>query len=272
VNFLTASLDDKILAITRKDSDAQEFAQLVSSEGGRTISLPVIDIKPKNPQVVEEFICNVNEKKHDYCLFVSSQAVKVLFDLARKIDRTREIISTLNSRTIVAIGPKTRQSLINHGVAVKIVPEKYSSEGLIDLFSKMDSVNGKKIIVPRSEAAKEFVLKALCDLGMSVDELFLYNIFTSKIDNIWNDFSLLLKQKKVDAIIFTSTSTVRSFFEIMQTFSLNVNSLLNNVKAIIAIGPFTNRELRSRNIQSLEAKEHTIRGTFELAKLVLREI
>jgi uroporphyrinogen-III synthase len=83
---------------------------------------------------------------------------------------------------------------------------------------------------------------------------------------------LLLKQKKVDAIIFTSTSAVRSFFEIMQTLSLNVNSLLNNVKAIIAIGPFTNRELRRRNIQSLEAKEHTIRGTFEMAKLVLREI
>jgi uroporphyrinogen-III synthase len=231
----------------------------------------VIDIKPKNPKVVEKFICNVNEKKHDYCLFMSSQAVKVLFDLARKIDKTRETIATLNSRTIVAIGPKTRQSLINHGVTVKIVPEKYSSEGLIDLFSKMD-LRGKKIIIPRSGAAKEFVLKALSDLGMTVDELFLYNIFTSKIDSSWNDFSLLLKQKKVDAIIFTSTSAVASFFEIMQTLSLNANTLLNNVKAIIAIGPVTNRELRRRSIQSLEAKEHTVRGTFELAKIVLCEI
>ena len=53
---MTASLDNKILAITRKDPDAQEFTQLVSSEGGKTISLPVIDIEPKNPKVVDEFI------------------------------------------------------------------------------------------------------------------------------------------------------------------------------------------------------------------------
>jgi hypothetical protein len=46
---------------------------------------------------------------------------------------------------------------------------------------------------------------------------------------------------------------------------------LNSVNAIISIGPFTNEELGKRNIRSLEAKEHTIRGTFELAKIILRE-
>ena len=121
---MTASLDNKILAITRKDPDAQEFIQLVSSEGGKTISLPVIDIEPKNPKVVDEFINTVKEKRCDYCAFMSSQAVEVLFNLARRINKTGEIISALNSRTIVAIGPRTRLSLIRHGIDVKIVPEK----------------------------------------------------------------------------------------------------------------------------------------------------
>ena len=121
---MTASLDNKILAITRKDPDAQEFIQLVSSEGGKTISLPVIDIEPKNPKVVDEFINTVKEKRCDYCAFMSSQAVEVLFNLARRINKTGEIISALNSRTIVAIGPRTRLSLIKHGIDVKIVPEK----------------------------------------------------------------------------------------------------------------------------------------------------
>jgi uroporphyrinogen-III synthase len=107
---------------------------------------------------------------------------------------------------------------------------------------------------------------------MSVDELFLYNVLTSNIDSSWKDFTSLLKQKKVDALIFTSASTVRSFFEIMQRLTgSNTNSLLNSVNAIISIGPFTNGELGKRNIRSLEAKEHTIRGTFELAKIILRE-
>jgi len=81
----------------------------------------------------------------------------------------------------------------------------------------------------------------------------------------------LLKQKKVDAIIFTSTSTVKSFFEIMQTLSYNTYSLLSNVDAIIAIGPATSEELKKRNIRPFEAKEHTIRGTFDLAKTILNE-
>ena len=70
------------------------------------------------------------------------------------------------------------------------------SEGLVEHFSKMDFIKGKSIIIPRSEASKEFVLKALSDLGMSVDELFLYNVLTSNIDSSWKDFTSLLEQKR----------------------------------------------------------------------------
>lgn len=269
--LVPASLNNKILAITTKDIYPQEFSQLVSSEGGKIISLPVIDIVPKDPKVVEEFISIINKKKHDYCAFMSSQAVNILFDLAITINKTENVISALNSRTIIAVGPKTRSSLINHRIDVKMVPERYSSEGLIEIFSKMDHIRGKRIIIPRSGASKEFVRKSLSDLGMIVDELFLYTVRTSQINGIWKDFTLLLEQKKVDAIIFTSASTVESFFEIMQKLSYNTHSLLKAVKAVIAIGPFTNEELRKRNIRSLEAKEHTIKGTFELAKDVLNE-
>ena len=117
--ILQAGLNNKILAITRKDIYANEFSQLVSSEGGKTISLPAIDIVPKDPIIVEEFINIMNKKKHNYCAFMSSQAVNVLFDLAGKINKTENVISALNCRSIIAVGPKTRQSLINHGIAVR---------------------------------------------------------------------------------------------------------------------------------------------------------
>jgi uroporphyrinogen-III synthase len=271
VILLPARLNNKILAITRKDTYAHEFSQLVSSEGGKTISLPTVEIVPKDPKFVEEFISTIKKNEHDYCVFMSSQAVNVLFDLAMKINKTENVISALNSRTIIAVGPKTRWSLINHRIDVKMVPERYSSEGLIELFSKMDRIKGKRIIIPRSGASKEFVRKSLSDLGMIVDELFLYTLRTSQTNSIWKNFTLLLEQKEVDAIIFTSASTVESFFEIMQKLSYNTHSLLKAVKAVIAIGPLTNEELIKRNIRSLEAKEHTIKGTFELAKAVLGE-
>ena len=136
--LLSRSLDNKILAITRKDCDAKEFSQLVSSEGGKTIALPTIDIIPKDPKVIEELLESMNAKNYDYCVFMSSQAVGVLFELASKINKTEQIIHTLNSRDIIAIGPKTRDSLINNRINVKLTPENYSSKGLFKLFSKMD--------------------------------------------------------------------------------------------------------------------------------------
>jgi uroporphyrinogen-III synthase len=262
------------LAITRKGPDAQEFSRLVVSEGGETILLPTIDVVPKDPEVISELIRIMREKKYDYCAFMSPRAVDVLFDLAERVDKVEEIIFALRSTIIVAVGPKTKSSLISHGIEVKMMPEEYSSKGLVYLFSKMDNdiVKGKSIIIPRSEKSKEFIRKALSDLGMIVEELFLYDVKTSCTNNIiWEDFTALLKQKKVDAIIFTSASTVESSFEIMSALPYNAHSLLSSVKAIIAIGPATSEELRKRNIRPFEAKEHTIRGTFELAKIILSE-
>jgi uroporphyrinogen-III synthase len=270
---LTPSLNSKLLAITRKGADVQEFSRLVTSEGGEVISLPTIDIVPKGLEVIPEFISIMKEKKYDYCMFMSSKAVDVLFDLALKVNKVQEIILALNSSIIVAVGSKTKSSLMNHGIKVKIMPEEYSSQGLVCLFSKMDNgiVKGKKVIIPRSEKAKEFIRKALSCLGMTVDEFFLYDVKTSCTNTMWEDFVALLKQKKVDAVIFTSASTVQSFFEIMRRVSYDTYSLMSNVKAIIAIGPATSEELRKRNIKAFESKEHTIRGTFELAKIILNK-
>ena len=268
---LKLSLNNKLLAITRKGPEAKEFSRLVGSQGGKTILLPTIDIMPKDPEVIEELISILRKGKQNYCAFMSSRAVEVLFNLAEKINKVEEVIFALNSTIIVAIGPKTRSSLIGHGIKVKMMPEEYSSEGLLYLFSRMenDSVEGKTIIIPRSGKSKDLIRKALSDLGMTVEELFLYDVKTSHINTVWIDFIALLNQKKVDGIIFTSASTVESFFEIMLALSYNTYSLLGNVKAIIAIGPATSEELRKRNIKPFEAKEHTIRETFELAKIVL---
>ncbi|PWU80959.1 MAG: uroporphyrinogen-III synthase [Candidatus Nitrosopolaris wilkensis] len=266
---MPSSLDSKVLAITRNNLEAQEFSDLIASEGGRAIPLPTIEIVPKDPSAVDEFIDAVNKNENEYCAFLSPQAVDVLFNHASRICKTEELVSVLNSRIVAAIGPKTKQRLVDHMIDVKMVPERYSSVGLVELFSKMEDQNGKKILIPRSEASNEFVERALSALNMVVNLFFLYTARTSVITPIWNDFILLLEQKKVDAIVFTSASNVRSFFEITQNMPHSISSLLKNVKAVIAIGPMTNEELKKRGIPSFESSEHTIRGTVDLAKIIL---
>jgi uroporphyrinogen-III synthase len=266
---LPSRLDNKILAITRNNLEAREFSELIAMQGGRAIPLPTIEIVPKDPSVLNEFINIVNKTESEYCAFLSPQAVDVLFNHASRIYKTDELVSALNSRIIVAIGPKTRQRLVGRGVDVKMLPERHSSVGLVELFARMDNPNGKKILIPRSEASNEFVERSLSTLKMVVNVFFLYTVRTSEITPVWKDFVLLLEQKSVDAIVFTSASNVRSFFEITQKMPQNISSLLKNVKAVIAIGPMTNEELKKRAIQSFESSEHTIRGTVDLAKSIL---
>jgi uroporphyrinogen-III synthase len=272
VIYLSKSLVKKILAITRNDADAEEFSQLVRMEGGKTIALPTIEIVPKDPKVILEFINELKENKHDYCAFMSQSAVNVLFDLANAMNKTDQVISLLNYRTIIAVGPKTKENLVNRGINVHLVPEKYSTNGIVELFSKMNLTSQrKKIIIPRSGASNDFVATALGKMGVKVDELFLYDVETSPTSAIWKDFMMLLEKKRIDAIIFTSSSTVQSFFEIMERICSDVPALIRGVKAVISIGPFTHEELRKKNINSVESKIHTIRGTFELAKGILTE-
>jgi uroporphyrinogen-III synthase len=255
-------LKDKVLAITRSERDAKEFLQLVREQGGRAIALPVIEIVPQGPEVAEQFIDKLRKKKHYYCAFMSQQAVNILFDLARD-----KIAPVLKSTTVIAVGPKTKQSLEEHGIKVGLVLEKFSSFGLIDLLSRIEPA-GKKIIIPRSGAANNFATAALIRLGMDVDEILLYTVRTRAVEPIWKEFCDLLLQKRVDAIIFTSASNVNSFFEIMDRMSKD-ELQLDSITKVVSIGPFTSKVLRDRGIEYFEAEEHTVRGALQIAKQVL---
>lgn len=255
-------LKDKILAITRNERDAIEFSKLVSEQGGRAIALQTIELVPKGPQAAKEFLATLEKKKHDYCAFMSPQAVNILFDLVG-----REAALALKSTIVIAVGPKTKQALQDHGVNVRFVPDRFSSEGLVDLLSEMEP-KGKKIIIPRSGAANEFATKALTDLKMQVDEILLYTVRTSAPTFVWSEFSDLLQQKKVDAVIFTSASSVSSFFEIIGKVSPG-SIQLDSLTRAVSIGPFTTKELKKRKIKCFEAKEHTVKGALELAKQIV---
>lgn len=256
-------LENKILAITRNERDAGEFMRLVAEQGGRAIALPTIEVVSKGPEAAKDLLAKLQDKKHDYCAFMSPQAVKILFDHVG-----REAALALKSTTVIAVGPKTKESLTEHGVNVRLMPDKFSSAGLAELLSTMKPKK-KKIIIPRSGAANEFATKALEDLGMQVDEVLLYTVRTAPVTFVWSEFSdLLVQKKKVDAIIFTSSSSVGSFFEIMEKLGTS-NLQLDSLTKVVSIGPFTSKELKSRKVRCFEADEHTAAGALELAKKIV---
>ena len=262
------TLGNKTLAITRKSIDAKEFLDLVTSAGGRAIALPTIEIVPSQGSI-KNALSTILVNDYDICIFMSPKAVEVICEYATECDKIENMVSVLNSKIVVAQGPVTKKTLERYGILVRLVPGEFSSEGVVSLFQGLDIAERKKVIIPRSSMANDFITRSLTDLGLDVLELSLYSTKTASPDKKWKEFMFLLKKKRIDAIIFTSASSVNSFFEILHSFYSNYDQFLQPGMIIISIGPLTTKELAAKNISCLESSEHTIRGTFELAKSVL---
>ena len=207
-------LKGKVIAITRSKDDSTEFIDLVTKNDAIPISLPTIELVSKGEKIVDEFLESVKQYNPDYSVFMSSKAVTLLFDTAKKISKFEKLQLTVANTIVMAVGPKTKIALENEGIKVAYMPNIYSSVGVGELFTKLHAV-GKKVIVPRSGASTPFLKELLEKIGIDVKEIHLYDVCAFRDTSQWNEFRELFSKNKVDGLVFTSASSVRAFFEIM---------------------------------------------------------
>lgn len=259
-------ISGKTIAITRSKEDSEEFIELATKENVVPIPLPTIELVSKGDKIVDEFLSDVAEFNPDYSVFMSSKAVKLLFDVAKRISKHGELQLAIANTIVVAVGPKTKAALENEGIRVAYVPKRYSSVGVGELFTRLNAV-GKKVIVPRSGASTEFLAKLLQKIGLQIKENHLYDVKSFSDTSQWIDFKEKLSKSQIDGIVFTSASSVRGFFEIMMQ-DHNEADLVKQLKKIhlISIGPFTAEELKKFNVNTTVAAVHTVFGAFEVMK------
>jgi uroporphyrinogen-III synthase len=204
----------------------------------------------------------------DYSVFMSSKAVTLLFDTAKKVSKYEKLQLAIANTIVMAVGPKTKIALENEGIKVAHMPSIYSSVGVGELFTKIHAV-GKKVIVPRSGASTPFLKELLEKIGIGVKEIHLYDVCAFRDTSQWNEFRKLFSQNKVDGIVFTSASSVRAFFEIMSKDYDDDSLIINMTKlSIISIGPFTSDELKKFNVKNTISQVHTVPGAFDTVKSI----
>ncbi|MGI9566230.1 MAG: uroporphyrinogen-III synthase [Nitrosopumilus sp.] len=263
------TLDGRTIAITRSKDDAGEFISLAEQSNAEPIALPTIELVSKGEKIVDEFLESIEQYNPDYSVFMSSKAVKLLFDTAKKVGKIKELQLAVANTIVMSVGPKTTVSLEREGIKVNHQPTTFSSVGVGEEFTKIHAV-GKKVIIPRSGASTPFLKELLNKIGIDVLEIHLYDICAFRDTTQWNGFRELFSQNKVDGIVFTSASSVRGFFEIMSK-DYNVETLLNNLEklSVVSIGPFTDIELKKFKVKNTVAEVHTVVGAFEAMKNTL---
>ena len=266
-------LDGKTIAITRSQDDASEFIELSKQNKATPIPLPTIELVSKGEKIVDEFIESVQKYNPDYSVFMSSKAVKLLFDTARNIGKLEALQLSVANTIVMSVGPKTTMSLEKEGIKVNHQPaDTFSSVGVGEEFTKIHAV-GKKVIVPRSGASTPFLKELLNKIGIDVLEIHLYDVCAFRDTTQWNDFRALFSQNKIDGVVFTSASSVRGFFEIMSK-DYDVEDLLDHLKelSVVSIGPFTSDELKKNNVKNTVAQVHTVAGAFDAMKNTLNSV
>ena len=257
-------IEGKTIAITRSRDDSQEFIDLITKERGNVLPLPTIELVSKGEKIVDEFLSALADGDPDYSVFMSSKAASLLFETAKKVGKFEELQLAIANTIVLAVGPKTKDALEKENVKVAYMPQRYSSVGIGEIFTKLNAV-GKKVIVPRSGASTPFLKDLLEKIGLHVTELYLYDVCAFRDTSQWNEFRDIFSQDKVDGIIFTSASSVRAFFEIM-TKDHDENQLVDMLHKtmVISIGPFTADELKKFNVKNVVADVHTILGSFDV--------
>jgi uroporphyrinogen-III synthase len=257
-------IEGKTIAITRSKDDSQEFIDLITKEKGNVLPLPTIELVSKGEKIVDEFLSALADEDPDYSVFMSSKAVSLLFETAKKVGKFEELQLAIANTIVLAVGPKTKDALEKENVKVAYMPQRYSSVGIGEIFTKLNAV-GKKAIVPRSGASTPFLKELLEKIGLHVTELYLYDVCAFRDTSQWNEFRDMFSQDKVDGIIFTSASSVRAFFEIM-TKDHDENQLVDMLHKtmVVSIGPFTADELKKFSVKNAVADVHTIPGSFDV--------
>jgi uroporphyrinogen III methyltransferase/synthase len=206
--FETKPLFGRGIVITRPEAQAEGFAKRLRAQGARVILFPVIRVGPPESWAeLDAAICHL--ESYRWIIFTSANGVAFFFRRLRELGRD---IRDLKGIRIATIGPATAAAIEALRIRVDLVPEEFVSEGVVRAFAGKD-LQGCRVLLPRAKEARDVIPEGLAKMGATVDVATTYR--TVRSDRGAAELLSFLDEGKVDAITFTSPSTVRHFLGIM---------------------------------------------------------
>ncbi len=241
--------------ITRPRSQADSFADALVGAGFEPVFFPVIEICSFEENVaLDRAIAKIS--CYDWIVFTSVNGVEVFFERAGSLSPLwREAVG--KSVKVAAIGPKTAQRLETHGITPDFVPEEYVAEAILP---GLGDLRGRWVLLPRAEIARKALPEAILAAGGVAHEIAVYQTVPAEPDQQ----GLATLKSGVDAVTFTSPSTVENFVEIVCRAGLDPLQLPGNPK-IVCIGPITQKAAQEAGFTDVfAAEEYTTEGLVEL--------
>jgi len=226
--FEDKPLFGKRILITRAREQASAFGQRLEAAGAEVIEFPTIQIEPPESwEALDAAVARIRE--YQWVIFTSANGVRFFWDRLRNAGRD---VRDLFGVTVCAIGPATAAALLDRGIRADIVPVEFKAEALVEAVGN-ERMRGARVLLARAAEAREVLPEELTRRGAVVDVVPAYR--TVKNTANADELRALLRDGKVDAVTFTSSSTVRYFLELVGD---EASELLRGV-VVASIGPIT---------------------------------
>ncbi len=249
--FDTLPLFGKKIVITRARAQASDLVKQLARLGAHCIEIPTIKIVPpadNTPlrQAIEQI------DTYDWVVLTSVNGVKYFFETLFDMGKDVRILGHLK---FACIGPVTKERLADYGIISDILPETYQAESVITAFSATD-IKDKNVLLPRAKNARTVLPEELSNMGARVHEIITYE---TELDAGGQEKLMdMLKNRDIDMVTFTSSSTVSNFFSLLD--QADPKDLLDAV-TLASIGPITSDTIRTLGFKpDIEAAEFTIPG------------
>jgi uroporphyrinogen-III synthase len=291
-------LEGKRILVTRSREQAGALSERLQALGAVPVEFPVIRIMPpQNWEPLDSalgklFLADAkNLPYYAWLIFTSANGVNIFCERLLSLGFHTE--NMLGVR-VAAIGPATAAALARYDITADLVPDEYIAESVAaalieDTQQREESLEGKRILLPRAAEARQVLVTELEQAGAVVDVVAAYTtVAAAGDDEQGREVLHLLQNGQIDIITFTSSSTVRNFMQWLTSCVGEsgskpgdhegrhyISSDIRNVVAslvdarsaelkIACIGPITSQTAREVGLKvDIEAREFTIDGLVE---------
>lgn len=237
--------------VTRPREQAAELADTLIALGAEVLIGPLIRIAPpSDPEPLRRAASDIGS--FDWVVLTSANAAEAFAKAVSAVHGSGQLPQRVR---LCAIGPATAARLSSHGFAADLVAEESRAEGAVIALKAAGAMQGRRVLVPRADIGRDQIARALAAEGADVTEVIAYRTIAEH--NVPDDVRQALSAGRVDVVIFTSGSAVRSFAGI---FGADTSAVLGHT-AVAVIGPTTADAARPVGIDvAIQPDTYTVRA------------
>lgn len=252
-----APLQGMRVLVTRPQPGASVLSVQLRALGAVPVELPTIRFAPpRDPEPLDRALERLRHRKYRRVIFTSANGVRFVWRRLAELGASEAAARALfQGAKLAAIGPATAGALERRGLHVDHVPDEYVAEAIAE---GLGEVAGERILLPRAEVAREALARILERKGAQVDQVPAYRTLPAEVAPAELErIEAMLREGRIDAVTFTSSSTVRHFVGLWKG---EVAPLLGEA-TVACIGPITAGTARELGLPvHVVAEAHTTKG------------